>query len=356
MPGEAVIFFSVGLMSRFGEWCEAVTARLVEHALGPVRTIYADTLDEFVTQVIGAESPYITVSSHHVVGQLWAALARANRHFTLVLDDPHLALENLVVHHGLDFLEATRMIAKSCASMVSCAPISGALVLRADRDAADPMATAGAIARHFQLSIGDAEIAGVLGPLAEVDLQIDRERHQLWWQQLDESQRALVAGAVDPYLAQFAGGDLGPVIWERDFFYISEEPPAEIDPPASRPIDVTGRPRYLLYGPYITLPPGSWSATVALGFSAEAAELSYVVEVCAGTEIILATVPLQPGQERVIETNLNFSLAAPEMVEIRILNERAAFDGRLALGHVVLTPAGTIRPETRSYLEATLGA
>ncbi len=354
MPGEAVIFFSVGLLSRFGEWCEAVTARLVECALGSVKTIYADTLDEFATQVIGAESPYIVASSHHIVGPLWTALAGANRRFVLVLDDPHLALENLVVHHGIDFLEATRMVAKSCASVASCASLSGALVLRADRDAADPTATA--IARHFQLPIGDAEIAGALGPLAEVDFQRDRAGHQSWWQGLDEAQRALVAGAVDPYLVQFAGGDLGPLIWERDLFYINEEPSVEPDPPASRPIDVTGRPRYLLYGPYVNLPPGAWSATVALGFSAEAAELSYIVDVCAGTETVLSATTLQPGQERMVETNLNFSLAAPETIEIRILNERAAFDGRLALGHVVLTPANTIRPETRSYLEAALGA
>lgn len=350
-----MFFFCIGLPSRFTEWCQAVTAHLVEQILGPTQGIEVDTLDQFAVQAIRAESPYVVVGSWQIAGQLWAVLGETNKPFILTGGDPRHALENLAARHGVDFLEATRVVAKSCATLVSCAAMPGALVLDAGRDAADPLATAAAIARHFGLAVGDGEITNLLGPLAAADLLPDREAHRSWWERLDDVQRALVAGAVDPYSAGLAGGDLGPITWERDLFYMREEPPTEHDPPASRPIDVTGRPRHFLYGPYITLPPGAWSATIALGFSAEAAELSYRVEVCAGTEAVLSAVTLQPGQQQVVEANLSFSIAVPDMVEIRILNERAAFDGRLALGHVVMTPAGTIRPETRSYLETVLG-
>lgn len=330
--------------------------RLVERLLGPAQDINVDTLDQFVTQAIGTEAPYVVVGSRQIVGPLWTALVEANRPFVLAFDDPHSALDNLVTRHGAEFVEAVRMVAKSCASVASCAALPGALALDAGRAAADPAAAAAAIARHFGLPLDESGIAELLGPLAAAELQPDREAHRRWRQQLDDSQRALAAGAVDPYLARLAGGDLAPITWERDFFYMNEDPPAEQDPPALRPIDITGRPRYVLYGPYITLPPGAWSATMALGFSAEAAELSYLVELCAGSDTPLASVTLRPGQERVVETSLNFSIVAPDMVEIRVFNERAAFDGRLALGHVALTPAGTIRPETRSYLETALGA
>jgi hypothetical protein len=350
-----MFFFCIGLPSRFGEWCQAVTVRLVEQILGPAQGINVDMLDQFVNQAIGATTPYVVVGSHQIVGPLWTSLAEANKPFVLALDDPHYALDNLVVRHGAEFLDALRVVAKSCASVVSCATLPGALVLDAGRDAADPVATAAAIARHLGLACGEAEIADLLGPLAETDLLPDPEEHRSWWEQLDDAQHALVTGAVDPYIARLAGGDLGPIVWERDLFYMNEEPPTEPDPPAARPIDITGRPRYFLYGPYITLPPGAWSATIALGFSAEAAELSYLVEVCTGMEVVLAAVTLQPGPQHVVEISLNFSITAPDMIEIRMLNERAAFDGRLALGHVVLVPAGTLRPETRSYLETVLG-
>ena len=348
--------FCIGLPGRFTEWCHAVAARIVERALGPTAGTYVDTLDQFLSAAIKAETPYLVIGSYQIVGPLWAALAEANKPFILAFDHPRHAIEHFVVRHGADFLEAVRVVAKSCASVASCAALPGALVLYADRDSADLVATAAAIARHFGLSVGEAEIADLLAQLSEIDLRTDQEEHLAWWQRLDEAQRALVAGAVDPYLARFAGRDLGPITWERELFFMNEEPPTgDIDPPASRPIDITGRPRHFLHGPYITLPPGSWSATMALGFSAEAAELSYLVEACTGTGTILAAVPLPPGQERVVEINLNFSLAAPEMIDIHVLNERAAFDGRLALGHVVVTQIGSIRPETRSYLETALG-
>lgn len=350
-----MFFFCIGLPSRFGEWCQAITARLVEQLLGSAQDINADTLDQFVAQAIGAGSPYAVVGSYQMVGPFWTALVEANRPFILALDDPYHALDNMMAQHGVEFLEALRVVAKSCASVVSCAALPGALALDAGQAAADPLAAAAAIARHLGLAIGESEIADLLGPLAAAELQPDPEAHLLWRRQLDDTQRALLAGAIDPYIARLAGGDLGPITWERDLFYMSEEPPAESERPASRPIDITGRPRYLLYGPYITLPPGAWSATIALGFSAEAGELNYLLDVCAGAEGPLSQLTLQPGAERVVEARLDFSIAAPEMVDIRVFNERAAFDGRLALGHVVLTPGGTIRPETRSYLEAALG-
>lgn len=351
-----MFFFCIGMPGRFAEWCQAVTTRLVERALGPSGTIYADIFEQFLGPAIGAEAPYIVVSANQIIGSLWTSLAEANRPFLLAFDHPHRAIEHFVVRHGADFLESARMVAKNCASLASCAGLPGALVLDAERDSVDPLATASAIARHFALALDEEEIAAAVAAAADLDPHHDPQEHLAWWEGLEEGQRALVAGAVDPYLARFAGRDLGPITWERELFFMNEEPPTgEIDPPASRPIDLTGRPRHFLHGPYITLPPGSWSATMALGFSAEAAELSYRVEACGGTGNVLATHLLPAGQERVVEIALSFSLPAPDMIEIHILNERAAFDGRIALGQIVLIQLGSIRPETRSYLESAVG-
>jgi hypothetical protein len=338
---------------RFGEWCQAVTTRLVERVLGPADRAYANTLEEFLVPAIKAEAPHIVVCSQQIVGQFWAALAEANKPFIVALDHPRHALENLVVRHGIEFLEATRMVAKSCASVASCVALPGALVLHVDRDSVDLAATVAAIADHLGLPASDVDIADAVAAFADFDPCQDPQEYLAWWDQLDNAQRALVIGAIDPYIVRFAGGDLGPITWERDLFLINEDPPVEPNPPATRPIDVTGRPRYIVHGPYITLPPGSWSAIVALGFSAEAAEVSYIVDI--GSETIRAQITFEPGEERVVEASLNFSLVTPEIVTIHVCNERAAFDGRLALGHVVLIPANTIRPETRSYLETALG-
>lgn len=346
-----MLFFSVGLPSRFAEWCDAVVAQLVQ-SLGPTEFIGANTVGELAQSVIASQSPYLVVSSR-LIGGLQKPLRQADRPFILALDDPRRALRSLVLDQGLDFLEATRLVGRSCASMASCASMPGALVLHGDSDAAGAVATVLSIARHFDLPTTEGEAADIAASLAEQGISPRDDGGEAWWQALQEGQRSIVTGALSPYDSRFRGGELGPITWERDLFFVSERAGARNA--ASRPVDVTGGPRLLIYGPYITLPPGSWSATVALGFSKEATETGYLVDFFAGA--LLGEVKVQPGTDRSVEIDLNFSIAEPqdEPIVVRISNERAVFDGRLALGYVTVSPhAQRLRPETRTYFDAAL--
>jgi hypothetical protein len=346
-----VIFFSLGLPTRFAEWCDAVIVRLVHQALGPVEAIAADTLEQFSLGIVKIGSPYAIVISRQIVGQLLGVLGHANRGCIVALDDPRLAVENLITHHAVDFLEATRVVAKSCASMVSCESVPRALTLQADQARAGPLATAVTIASHLELVIDEVQIANVVAAVADFCLWPD-PKGSSWWAHLDKSQRMLITGAVDPYVARFAGNGLGPITWERELFFINEEQHEERVQAASRPVDITGRSRVVVSGPSITLPPGFWSATVVLGFSEEAAELSYIVDIQADMQLIHARI--EPRGQPLVEVTLNFSITEPQMITVRIWNERAAFDGRLALGHVTMTPQRTTRRESLDYLSIAL--
>ena len=82
--------------------------------------------------------------------------------------------------------------------------------------------------------------------------------------------------------------------------------------------------------------------------------MTYIIEVFAGVQ--LTHVRIEPGDERIFEANLHFSLdaAVDHPVQIRIHNERPAFDGRLALGYVTMTPQASVRGDTRAYLATVL--
>jgi hypothetical protein len=165
----------------------------------------------------------------------------------------------------------------------------------------------------------------------------------------------LVSGALAPYVRFFGrGGDLEPVVWAPDLFFATQNAADGLRVPARGAIDITGRARFLIFGPYINLAPGSWVATVALGFSAETSGMSFVIEIAAGTPLTHARV--QPVGEQVIETNLSFTIPPSTdcPVEIRVVNERAAFDGRIALGHVRLAPRVGGQSETEQQLIAAL--
>src|SRR6185312_15443426 len=103
---------------------------------------------------------------------------------------------------------------------------------------------------------------------------------------LDERSQVLANGALEAYVSHFsARNHLGPIIWHRELFSVHRDAPEDLAPSASQPVDVTGRPRLLISGPSFSLPPGRWSAHIALGFSKEAAEIGYLVEVFAGRQL-----------------------------------------------------------------------
>jgi hypothetical protein len=347
-----MFFFCIGLPGYFTEWCHAITARLVERALGPTQGLYADSGEQLLVSAIGASMPHLIVGSCHIAGRLWTSLAEANRKFVLVLDDPISAIQDLVEGRQGELLDTTRTVAGSCASMTSCMLLPGALVLDRRRDAGDPAVAVAAIAQHFEIPVDAAGIREVIASLEAAEPTPEPANAEEWWDSLDERERAVIAGAIDPYRARFDGGELEPITWERELFYLNEEPAVEPNPPASRPIDLTGRPRHIVHGPYITLPPGAWSVGIALGFSPEAAQLTYLVNVA--TDTVLSEITVQPDGARLLDVNLSFALAEPSGVTIHVCTERAAFDGRLALGHVVVAPSGAIRAETRDYLATVL--
>jgi hypothetical protein len=354
---QHMIFFSIGLSSRFAEWCDAVTGGQAQRSLGGVETVAANTIEELALAFIKTRSQHLVVGSRAPVGRLRAALIQANRRFILALDDPRLALHELVVRQGLDFVYAMRIVANSCASMVSCLSIPGALVLHGDQAAQDPLRTAASIAHHLELPSRKDEIADLVEELTTLDLTSERSEAASWWGGLDEARRTLINGALEAYALHFSDGtDLGTITWERDLFYMGKDPPEQPLSSASQPIDITGRPRALVFGPYINLPPGPWTATVTLGFSREAAEMSYIVDIMADVARQLTHVRVEPGNERILEVSLHFSIDDSLVmgIEVRVHNERAAFDGRLALGDVTFTTHGHIRSETREFINTAL--
>jgi len=349
-----MIFFCVGFPSRFAEWCDMVTARLVQRALGSVEVVSLNTLEELAITLIRTGAPHFVVCSRQPAGGVETALAQTNRRFIAVLDEPRAAIEDLIKRLSYDLVSATRVVASSCASLMDYTSMPGGLVLNVARDGRDPATTAAAISRHLELGVGEPDLTNIVEGLRHEGIVPVGNDDDAWWDRLDATEASLVNGALGAYISYFRGGEFGTITWERQLFFIYDEPPALQPVPATRPVDITGRIRFLVYGPFIHLPPGSWTASVILGLSPEAARMAYLVEVFAGAR--LTHVRIEPGSEPVVEVNLHFSLdrSVDQPTQIRIHTERAAFDGRLALGCVTMTLHANVRGDTRDYLTTVL--
>ncbi len=341
-----MIFFSIGLPSRFAELCDALTARLAEHCLGSVDLGSFNSFEDIATAAIRSDAAYLLAASRQPVVRLQTEIVGAGRPFLVALGDVRSALWDLLQRPGYDIAAATREIASSCAAMLTLTKAPGALVLPGIHGE-DPVQLAAAIAGHFGFAVPPGDLAAIAASAAELDVEPSEDL--TWTDRLSAHEQAVVTGALQPYVTYFSGGELEPIVWEADLFFANEE-----RLPAIGPIDVTGRGRILVFGPYVNLPPGQWSATIVIGFSAETAGNSFVVEVIAGTQLCHERV--QPAGEQVVEIKLQFTIddAISQPVEIRLISERAAFDGRLVLGYVSLAPRREVRTETHQQLIETL--
>lgn len=349
-----MIFFAIGMPSRFAEWCDALIARLAEFNFGIVERAALNTLEELAVAVLKTRASHLVACCRQPVVRLQTEIIRGKQPFLIAVGDPRAALHNLSERAGYDVAGATRAVASSCAAMQTLTSAPGALVVSSS-DAGDPIGLAAAIADHFELPVGKSEIATIVSELREAGIAPDHGEDRDWWNRLGEREQAIASGALLPYVSHLVpDAELEPLVWEPELFYLFEEPSAASLIPATRPVDITGRARVLVYGPFINLPPGSWSATIVLGFSAEAAGMSFMVEVFAGRQ--LSHTRVEPSAEEIMEANLHFLIdnSVDQPLQIRIFNERAAFDGRLALGYVTMVPQPAIPSQTRDRLTAVL--
>ena len=132
------------------------------------------------------------------------------------------------------------------------------------------------------------------------------------------------ATALDVYLT------LPPVsgakaLWQPDLFTY----PAGRMAAAPLQVDLTGRPRILVYGPHIDLPPGNWRATVRLDVDPEGGQLRLRLEWGQGTRMATASVTIkEPGRYAI---RLNQDWLDPGAAEMRLWLDEASFGGRLTL-------------------------
>lgn len=346
-----MLYFVIGLPGRFTEWCDAASVEIVRRALGPTELVRADTLEEISLSMMRAGAARGVVASRQPGGRVRSALVQAGRTFLVVVEDPRTALAEAIDRRWNDVAAAAQLVASSCAGITCYVSSPGALALSRDRDGSNPVTAARAIARHLALDVSDTHIVEIVNDLAAAGVTFERSDGAARWEGLGVEERRVVAGAIDPFVTYLATGNLPPITWERELFFLADRPSER----ATGIIDVTGRARRILDGPHIMLPPGSWSLALKLLFSRETTEHDFLLEVVADRQVASRTI--RPQAEGVFEVNLAFALegTTDHPIAIRLSTQRAAFDGTVAVVGASLTTDGAAFAETGSPPLAAAG-
>jgi hypothetical protein len=342
-----MLFFVMGLPGRFVERCQATALQLARRAYGSAGLMAGNTLDEIARELLRGGVSHGVVAAHQPRGRLRRALIESGRPFIVAEGDPRAALAELVSGRGMELAAATRIVAGSCAAALCFRDIPGALVLQPDRDGADSLALAAAIARHLRIDAAEGEIAEIVASVGETGDTEAVVNAAGWWKGLGPAERAVAEGALGAYLDPSAEREFAALSWAPELFFVGDRP----GEPVTGDIDITGRVRCLLRGPQILLPPGNWLLSVALDVSPEAAEHHFLLEVAAGAA--LGHISIEPRDAGVIRAELGVALAdlPDQPIDLMLSNQRPAFAGHLRMHGVTLTrkPAP---PATVGALEA----
>ena len=305
-----MIFLSVGLPGRFAEWCDAVIGRIASRLGGAViiktwpsladmlgYDSASSALDELALTLIATSATHIVMGARQPDERLRLVLDETKARFVLALDDPRVAVADILGETEAGLRAVTRAVANSCPLVKRYSLLEGALTIPGQGTERDATAIVSAIARHFQIAIGRSDAGRIVDELAEIGLAYSGSSPDVWSARIPDVGKPMVDGALAAYAGAFSGSGIGRIVWTRDLFIVASDPgksPTEV-------LDVShvsGDDRFLIYGPYIQLPPGSWTARVLLGLSRDAAGYTFVVDAYAGKR--LASSSFQPlhGESR----------------------------------------------------------
>lgn len=91
-------------------------------------------------------------------------------------------------------------------------------------------------------------------------------------------------------------------------------------------LDITGRPRILVWGPYFALPPGSWKLRIRFAADHEAGRREYRLDW--GTPTDFSSTPLRLHQGGVYEAEIEHRWINSEPAELRLVLMEGVIDGR----------------------------
>jgi hypothetical protein len=349
-----LIFFSLGLPGRLADWCDAVLFRLADRLPGevvlttwpPLTKMFgyegiAPVLDQVAVSLIETGAAHLVVGTRQPDERLRTGLAAANARFVVALDDPRVAVADILSNTSGDLRAVTRAVANSCPLVMQCTSSPGAIAIRGYRADLDAAGAVAAIAGHFELPLEDGEPQRIVEELAAHGLfYVPRRADEETLRSTSASHR-MVEGALAGYASLFAGGDLAAIVWPRELFIVNGDSGKGL----ADALDVRGGIRILIFGPYIHLPAGSWTARVLLGFSPETAGHTFLIDAYSGGQ--LSSTSFQPERGGVYTVDLNFSLGEPsgQGVEIRVWVWGDYARGQVAFGHVTLRPIAMRQPD-----------
>lgn len=108
---------------------------------------------------------------------------------------------------------------------------------------------------------------------------------------------------------------------------------------SGQPFDITGKPRFLISGPYVTMPTGFWKAKITLGFDDGASRSRFRIDW--GEVESYQSQEFHPGRPGFFEIVMSHQWVDAAPAEVRLVQLEGVFDGHVTFAGVEITAGDT---------------
>lgn len=323
-----MIFPVLGLQAPLTFWCCRAVTELVARSRGQARVFHADGAGDLLRNILSADTPAVATSSRpdNLMRQ---ALLASGRRFILSAAQPQASIEHLI-GNGAAPLDATRGVLADLAALYGLVAANKDGIVTQDDVLRDAAGTVSRIARRLALECSPEDAGAIADAISSA--LVPTAPGAVAPSSIDREDQAAVAGAVDSLTTALSDGRYERLVATRRFFTETATGGAPLEP-----IDATGRNRLLIYGPFISLPAGDWTAHCVYSFSPGLVGTPMTVDVIhfVGGFTELARTSFVVTSAGRFDVDVRFAHTEPSAtLEIRLFSEKAIFDGTISLGYV----------------------
>lgn len=335
-----------GLMSTWG--IHALKA-IADEAFDDYNYLPVETLDDMRNAWTNRSSQNVILSSLYPDADLCAFLCRSTTPYIVFSESALDAVTHLIRQFEKEDISLVRSLSASiaCVSQMRPHPFLVHLdrskignvrihriIAQMCRQLGVSLTPAGMIRCMEQLgmdSTGSAMETGDIPTLDEAAAKISP--HYVYQPDKVEGLLKIVQHAVEPFDGKLLRDQVDSLTWPHESFLLADK----AGEPAAGEIELVGRARCLIYGPYFHLPAGQWNARFFLDIDQDIYGQIFMIEI--HSEDMLGKIRVRPSGTGSFAAETTFRIEQPKIpIEIRLFTETGSIEGSIAHWHVEMRP------------------
>ncbi|MGN7773498.1 hypothetical protein [Phyllobacterium sp. 22552] len=347
------LFVAFGLPGTMFSWGIAALKAIASEVYGDCNTVKVETLPQLQDAWRNRTSEAMIITSHYPDQELCAFLMRSKAPYLVFTENVMDALNWLAKTTGTTDIPLVRAMSASlaCISQIRTHPS----ILAVQRQKMGPVQIH-RILGHFCRTLGiNLSKEGIIRCLEKLGTDFsgpapDLSRiptfeasakkldpHYLTpgteLKAISPEIRAIALDVLKPLDGSIMRTPIANVTWPLQTFLLADKAGANI----VSEIELVGRARCVVYGPYFHLPPGEWTARFSMRIDNEIYGQIFTIEI--HNSELLSKIRIRPSQTGSFVAQAQFQIErAKEPIEVRLFTESGAIEGSIAHWSVELIP------------------